>query len=108
MRIDNCRKSCKIRKILIDAFLEKFTLSEKEVATLSSPDAGNNDCDALLITKNQRARNYVKNSYQETAFDKLYRWIQAESRSLVRDTQEIPVTLKLALKILKQRPVLFK
>ncbi|CAG8814531.1 14739_t:CDS:1, partial [Gigaspora rosea] len=44
------------------------------------------------------------NSYQETAFDKLYRWIQAESRSLVRDTQEIPVTLKLALKILKQRP----
>ncbi|RIB16037.1 component of oligomeric golgi complex 6 [Gigaspora rosea] len=120
------RESCKIRKILIDAFLEKFTLSEKEVATLSSPDAEigpeffevlkhlqqiHSDCDALLITENQRAGLEIMermNSYQETAFDKLYRWTQAESRSLGRDTQEVPVTLKLALKTLKQRPVLFK
>ncbi|CAG8691470.1 23992_t:CDS:10, partial [Dentiscutata erythropus] len=120
------RESCKTRKILIDAFLGKFTLSEKEVATLFSPDSGigpgffevlkhlqqiHSDCDALLITENQRAGLEIMermNSYQETAFDKLYRWTQTESRSLGRDTQEVPITLKLALKTLKQRPVLFQ
>ena len=56
--------------ILIDAFLERFTLSEKEVVILTSPDSEigpeffdalnhlqqiHGACDALLITENQRA-----------------------------------------------------
>ena len=64
------RETCKTRKIFIDAFLERFTLSEKEVTVLTSPDSEigsgffdalnhlqqiHGDCDKLLITENQRA-----------------------------------------------------
>lgn len=48
------------------------------------------------------------NSIQETAFDKLYRWTQTESRTLGRETQEVPAILRHALRALKQRPVLFQ
>ncbi|CAG8701845.1 12672_t:CDS:10, partial [Acaulospora morrowiae] len=120
------RETCKTRKILIDAFLERFTLSEKEVSLLSSPEAEitpeffealkhlqriHRDCESLLITENQRAGLEIMermNSYKETAFDKLYRWTQKESRDLGHEVQEIPVALRYALKALKQRPVLFQ
>ncbi|CAG8552284.1 10454_t:CDS:10 [Ambispora gerdemannii] len=120
------RETCKTRKILIDAFLQRFTLSEKEIFVLSSGDSEigleffdalkhlqqiHGDCDALLITENQRAGLEIMermNAYQETAFDKLYRWTLSEIRTLGRETLEIPMTLKNALKTLKQRPVLFQ
>ncbi|CAG8601106.1 9616_t:CDS:10 [Ambispora leptoticha] len=120
------RETCKTRKILIDAFLQRFTLSEKEIFVLSSGDSVigseffdalkhlqqiHGDCDALLITENQRAGLEIMermNSYQETAFDKLYRWTLSEIRTLGREALEIPITLKNALRTLKQRPVLFQ
>lgn len=64
------RETCKTRKILIDAFLKRFTLSEKEVTVITSPNSIigqeffdalkhlqqiHGDCDTLLITENQRA-----------------------------------------------------
>src|ERR1051325_1650673 len=48
------------------------------------------------------------NSYKETAFDKLYRWTQTETRTLGRESLEVPVTMRQALKALKQRPFLFQ
>ena len=59
-----------MRKMLIDAFLDRFTCSEKEITILTSLDVEigpeffealnhlqkiYSDCDALLITENQRA-----------------------------------------------------
>ncbi|RHZ69762.1 hypothetical protein Glove_279g34 [Diversispora epigaea] len=120
------RETCKTRKVLIDAFLERFTLSEKEVSILSSSESEicpdffralkhlqqiHGDCESLLITENQRAGLEIMermNSIQETAFDKLYRWTQTESRTLSRETQEVPAILRHALRALKQRPVLFQ
>ncbi|KAG9307314.1 hypothetical protein G9A89_017142 [Geosiphon pyriformis] len=120
------REKCQERKILVDAFLKRFTLSEKEVALLSttSGEIGpeffdalkhlqqiHADCDALLITENQRAGLEIMermNAYQETAFDKLFRWTQSETRTLGRDSLEISGTMRNALKTLKQRPVLFQ
>ncbi|CAI2179170.1 15482_t:CDS:10 [Funneliformis geosporum] len=120
------RETCKIRKILIDAFLKRFTLSEKEILVLTSLDSEvgieffdalrhlqqiHGDCDALLITENQRAGLEIMermNACQETAFDKLYRWTQTETRNLGRGSLEVPITMRQALKALKQRPVLFQ
>lgn len=48
------------------------------------------------------------NSYQEVAFDKLYRWTQTETRTLGQESLEVPITMRQALKALKQRPVLFQ
>lgn len=48
------------------------------------------------------------NSYQETAFDKLYRWTQTETRTLGQESLEVQITMRQALKALKQRPVLFQ
>jgi len=120
------RETCKTRKILIDAFLKRFTLSEKEVTVIKSSDSIigqeffdalkhlqqiHGDCDALLITENQRAGLEIMermNSYQEIAFDKLYRWTQTETRTLGQESLEVPITMRQALKALKQRPVLFQ
>lgn len=63
-------KACETRKIIIDAFLERFTLSNAEVAVLCSPSAAvgseffdalkhlqqiHGDCKALLISEHQKA-----------------------------------------------------
>ncbi|CAG8527849.1 660_t:CDS:10 [Paraglomus brasilianum] len=120
------RENCKMRKMLIDAFLDRFTCSEKEITILTSLDVEigpeffealnhlqkiYSDCDALLITENQRAGLEIMermNAYQEIAFDKLYKWTQTEARSLGQDNLEVSNTISLALKALRQRPTLFQ
>ncbi|KAL1919011.1 uncharacterized protein VTP21DRAFT_2392 [Calcarisporiella thermophila] len=119
------RKSCDTRRRIIDTFLSHFTLSEDEIAILSSGSVVdsrffgalqhleqiNNDCQALLITENQRAGIEIMESmsiYQENAYDKLYRWTQQECRSLNRDFLEASAALRSAMQALKQRPVLFQ
>ncbi|CAG8593279.1 16308_t:CDS:10 [Rhizophagus irregularis] len=105
---------------------QRFTLSEKEVTVITSPNSIigqeffdalkhlqqiHGDCDTLLITENQRAGLEIMermNSYQEVAFDKLYRWTQTETRTLGQESLEVPITMRQALKALKQRPVLFQ
>ena len=46
--------------------------------------------------------------YQESAFDKLFKWAQSECRSMNRDSPEVSPALRAAMKALKQRPVLFQ
>lgn len=45
--------------------------------------------------------------YQETGFEKLFRWTQSEMRVLGRETADLPLTLHRAMYALKDRPVLF-
>ncbi|RUS17455.1 oligomeric Golgi complex subunit 6 [Endogone sp. FLAS-F59071] len=119
-------KACETRKIIIDAFLERFTLSNAEVAVLCSPSAAvgseffdalkhlqqiHGDCKALLISEHQKAGLEIMESmalYQDTAYDKLFRWTQYECRSFGRDSLEVGGSMKNAMKALKQRPVLFQ
>lgn len=47
--------------------------------------------------------------YQENAYDKLYKWIQNESRLAFRgDSIEITAFMTKALRALMRRPVLFQ
>ncbi|KAJ3021051.1 Golgi transport complex subunit 6 [Thoreauomyces humboldtii] len=119
-------KQCSVRRAVIDVFLARFTLSDAEVATLTSPSQHvgveffdalqhleriSNDCKALLVTEHQEAGFEIMErmaSFQETAFDKLFRWAQTECRSLNSDAPEVTASLRHAMRALKERPVLFQ
>ncbi|TPX69235.1 hypothetical protein SpCBS45565_g02494 [Spizellomyces sp. 'palustris'] len=119
-------KRCTVRKAIVDVFLARFTLSDAELFTLTSPNQYvgaeffnalkhlqkiSDDCKALLVTEHQEAGLEIMErmaSYQETAFDKLFRWAQFECRSLNRDSPEVTQALRDAMRALKERPVLFQ
>ena len=46
--------------------------------------------------------------YEETAYEKLYRWVQAECRLMKNEAPEVTIELKQGMVALKQRPVLFQ
>ncbi|RCI04693.1 Golgi transport complex subunit 6, partial [Rhizopus stolonifer] len=118
---------CNTQIVIVDRFLEKFTLSEQEIKILSSSSEPVNhsffdalehlqkihsDCQLLLITKNQTAGRDIMESmsqYQENAYDKLYKWTQYESRTCFGgDIIEVNILMTKALRALMLRPVLFQ
>ncbi|KAG1561475.1 hypothetical protein G6F47_001606 [Rhizopus delemar] len=119
--------ACSNQITVVDKFLEKFTLNEREIKLLSTYlgpindeffEALNHlhqihsDCQLLLTTTNQKAGREIMDSmaqYQENAYDKLYKWIQNESRLAFRgDSIEITAFMTKALRALMRRPVLFQ
>ncbi|KAI7907855.1 oligomeric Golgi complex subunit 6-like protein [Cokeromyces recurvatus] len=119
--------SCSIQKTVIDRFLEKFTLSQEEIKTLSDPSEPidnvfftslshlhqiHNDCQLLLSTKDQTAGRDIMESmalYQENAYNKLYKWMQYESRTVFGgESIDISSLMTKALRALMLRPVLFQ
>ncbi|KAI8150320.1 oligomeric Golgi complex subunit 6 [Fennellomyces sp. T-0311] len=119
--------ACDTRLTIVDKFLEKFTLSESEINTLCSSSVPiddeffvaldhlkqiHSDCRVLLMTQNQQAGLQIMESmalHQETAYEKLYRWTQYESRaSFGRDSIDVSTLMTKALHALRHRPVLFQ
>ncbi|KAI8083491.1 oligomeric Golgi complex subunit 6-like protein [Thamnidium elegans] len=119
--------ACSTQIVVVDRFLEKFTLSENEIRILSvSSEPVNNeffdalnhlqqihsDCQILLTTKNQTAGREIMEAmalYQENAYDKLYKWTQYESRtSFGGDSIDVSSLMTKALRALMKRPVLFQ
>ncbi|CAO3609200.1 unnamed protein product [Cunninghamella echinulata] len=123
---DQC-SACDARIIIADRFLEKFTLNQDEIRILTSSNTTVNDdffnalshlqqihsdCKLLLMTSHQQAGLQIMESmslYQETAYEKLYRWTQNESRSSFGgDSIDVSTLMTKALYSLKHRPVLFQ
>ncbi|KAI9484688.1 oligomeric Golgi complex subunit 6-like protein [Zychaea mexicana] len=119
--------ACDARITIVDKFLEKFTLSEQEINTLCSSAVPigddffvalnhlkqiHSDCRVLLMTQNQQAGLHIMESmalHQETAYEKLYRWTQYESRaSFGRDSIDVSTLMTKGLHALRHRPVLFQ
>ncbi|KAI9268424.1 oligomeric Golgi complex subunit 6 [Helicostylum pulchrum] len=119
--------ACSTQIVVVDRFLEKFTLNENEIRILSvSSEPVNNeffdalnhlqqihsDCQILLTTKNQTAGREIMEAmalYQENAYDKLYKWTQYESRtSFGGDSIDVSSLMTKALRALMKRPVLFQ
>ena len=48
------------------------------------------------------------NQYHEVAFEKLYRWIQVESRRMKEEAPEITIELRKGIMALRARPILFE
>eukprot|EP00271_Cylindrocystis_brebissonii_P011852 TRINITY_DN29826_c0_g1_i1.p1 TRINITY_DN29826_c0_g1~~TRINITY_DN29826_c0_g1_i1.p1 ORF type:complete len:707 (+),score=155.94 TRINITY_DN29826_c0_g1_i1:799-2919(+) len=113
------------RQELVSAFLHNYQLTPEEIAALREEELDerffralarvqeiHSNCKVLLRTHHQRAGLELMDVmavYQEGAYERLCRWVQAECRSLGHtDTPEVSDLLKTAARSLKERPVLFK
>ncbi|KAK0585775.1 hypothetical protein LWI29_033893 [Acer saccharum] len=113
------------RQEIVSCFLRDYQLSNEEIEALRDEELNENffkalshvqeihaNCKVLLRTHHQRAGLELMDMmavYQEGAYERLCRWVQAECRKL-GDTEnpEVDELLKTAVRCLKERPVLFK
>ncbi|EYU37491.1 hypothetical protein MIMGU_mgv1a002271mg [Erythranthe guttata] len=113
------------RQEIASCFLRDYQLSNDEINALREEDLSENffkalahvheihaNCKVLLRTHHQRAGLELMDMmavYQEGAYERLCRWVQAECRRLGDvDNPEVSELLKTAVRCLKARPVLFK
>ncbi|CAI0442006.1 unnamed protein product [Linum tenue] len=113
------------RQEIVSCFLRDYQLSSEEISALREEDLNENffkalshvqeihsNCKVLLRTHHQRAGLELMDMmavYQEGAYERLCRWVQAECRKLGdTDNPEVGDLLKTAVLCLKERPVLFK
>ncbi|KAK9095610.1 hypothetical protein Scep_027079 [Stephania cephalantha] len=113
------------RQEIVSCFLRDYQLSNEEIHALREEDLSENffkalshvqeihaNCKILLRTHHQRAGLELMDMmavYQEGAYERLCRWVQAECRRLGdTDNPEVSELLKTAVLCLKERPVLFK
>ncbi|KAG0198795.1 Golgi transport complex subunit 6 [Mortierella sp. GBA30] len=119
---------CLVRQTIMEAFLDRFTLSESEITILCSTamdvtpaffDALEHlenihaDCNALLITEHQRAGLEIMDSmrtYRSISYEKLFRWMQSECRTMSRPDgmMEVREVTKKAIRALKQDDQFFR
>jgi len=104
---------------LVSAFLDRFQVSEEDILSLESDAvdeeffaalhrllAMREDCKQLLQSYHQRVGLDIMDSHGkriEKAFEKLYFWVQKESRSLNAAAPEVGPTFVRALHLLRQR-----
>ncbi|KAG6519402.1 hypothetical protein ZIOFF_022895 [Zingiber officinale] len=113
------------RQEIVSCFLHDYQLSSDEINALREEELGESffkalahvqeihaNCKILLRTHHQRAGLElmdVMSVYQEGAYERLCRWVQAECKKLGdNDNPEVSNLLKMAVCCLKERPVLFK
>jgi chromosome segregation ATPase len=110
----------------VKTFLEQYTLTPEEIQILSSanePLSGkffkalqhleqiHHNCQALLVADNQQAGLDIMdsmNSYQEIAYERLFKWTQAECRMMRNEFPEISAEFRLAMHSFRLRPILFE
>ncbi|KAL2072442.1 hypothetical protein VTL71DRAFT_11785 [Oculimacula yallundae] len=111
---------------LLKAFNTHFIMSDDDIATLTSTAEPvndkffsnlarakkiQNDCEILLGTENQRLGLEIMEQVSKNlngAFQKLYRWIQREFKSLNLENPQISSSIRRALRVLAERPSLFQ
>ncbi|KAH8819687.1 oligomeric Golgi complex subunit 6 [Xylogone sp. PMI_703] len=120
------KDSVEAKQQLLKAFNAHFIMSEDDVATLTSTAEPVNDrffsvlsrakkiqtdCEILLGTENQRLGLEIMEQSSKNlngAFQKLYRWIQREFKSLNLENPQISGAIRRALRVLAERPSLFQ
>lgn len=111
---------------LLTAFTTHFILSDDDISVLTSTASPidhtffsllnrakklQTDCEILLGTENQRLGTEIMEQLSKTlsgAFQKLYRWIQREFKSLNLENPQISSAIRRALRVLAERPSLFQ
>jgi hypothetical protein len=111
---------------LLKAFNAHFIMSDDDIANLTSTAEPVNDkffailarakkiqtdCEILLGTENQRLGLEIMEQTSKNlngAFQKLYRWIQREFKSLNLENPQINSAIRRALRVLAERPSLFQ
>lgn len=111
---------------LLDAFKAHFVVSDAELATLTSTAEPVDDDFFRLLTRVKKIHQdsqVLLGSEDQTlgleileqssrhlnaAFQKLYRWIQREFKSLDLENPQISAAIRRALRVLAERPTLFQ
>lgn len=111
---------------ILEAFNSHFIMSDDDISTLTSTAEPVNDhffvvlsrakkiqvdCEILLGTENQRLGLEIMEQVSKNlngAFQKLYRWIQREFKSLNLENPQISSSIRRALRVLAERPSLFQ
>lgn len=114
------------KKQLLEAFNKHFIMSEKELRALTTNadivddfffevltrvKRIHKDCQVLLGTENQRlGLELMEQSSRNlnSAYQRLYRWIQREFKTLNFENPQVSSMIRRALKALAERPTLFQ
>jgi hypothetical protein len=120
------KEQVEAKQKLLRAFNAHFIMSEDDIASLTSTAEPindkffsllarakkiQNDCEILLGTENQRLGLEIVEQTSKNlngAFQKLYRWIQREFKSLNLENPQISSSIRRALRVLAERPTLFQ
>lgn len=122
----NQRKQVETKQQILSAFNSHFLISDEESTILTSTAEPvdeeffqtltrakkiHHDCQVLLGTEDQRLGLEVleKSSKQiNAAYQKLYRWIQREFKTLDLENPQINASIRRSLRVLAERPALFQ
>lgn len=119
------KKETETKQQLLEAFSKHFLVPEEDLLVLTSAEEPvderffdvlarvkqvHHDCEVLLGGENQRLGLEVmelSTRNLNSAYQKLYRWVQKEFRSLNLEDPRISSTIRRALRVLAERPSLF-
>ena len=122
----NQRKQVESKQHILQAFNSHFLVSDEEATVLTSTAEPVNeeffqvltrvkkihhDCQVLLGTEDQRlGLEILEQSSKQlnAAFQKLYRWIQREFKTLDLENPQISASVRRSLRVLAERPTLFQ
>lgn len=120
------KRQVETKQQLLEAFNQHFVISDADLSILTSTAEPVNDdffriltrgkkihedCQILLGMENQRLGLQIleQSSRQlNAAFQKLYRWVQREFKSLDLENPQISAAIRRALRVLAERPTLFQ
>ncbi|GMH42570.1 hypothetical protein BSKO_10489 [Bryopsis sp. KO-2023] len=124
-RFESELEANKKKSEVVEGFLNQYQLSTHEVRVIQEGEVGgkffdtlkrvrtiHGNCKGLLRTEHQRAGLELMDTmavYQETAYERLSRWVQGRCRGLAdADADEIDPILKLGVQTLADRPMLYR
>ena len=120
------KQELETKKQLLDAFNKHFIISEEDLLVLTGVTEAVEenfftilnrvkqiyvDCQVLLGTENQRLGLELMDQSSRNlnaGYQKLYRWIQKEFKTLNLETPQISSRIRRALRALAERPTLFQ
>jgi hypothetical protein len=120
------KQEAETKKQLLDAFKQHFLISDDDLELLTSTAVAvddrffailarlkriHADCQILLGSESQQLGLELmdKSSKQlNAAFQKLYRWIQKEFKTLNLENPQINTSIRRSLRVLAERPTLFQ
>ena len=120
------KQEIETKKQLLDAFNKHFITSEEDLLVLTGANEAVNDgffailnkvkhiyvdCQVLLGTENQRLGLELMDQSSRNlniGYQKLYRWIQKEFKTLNLESPHISSIIRRALRALAERPTLFQ
>ncbi|EPS33279.1 hypothetical protein PDE_08241 [Penicillium oxalicum 114-2] len=119
------KQSTETKQKLLDAFSKHFLVPEDDLMVLTASDQPiddrffdilarvkqvHHDCELLLGGENQRLGLEIMDlstRHLNSAYQKLYRWIQKEFQSLNLEDPRISSSIRRALRVLAEKPSLF-